>query len=134
MLQFLQYNFEGRYDLVRFIKTVQKAGLYAHLRVGPYVCAEWNFGLDLNLCLISLFLSYVCMYLCMHACMYVCVYVLKIITICRGFPVWLKFMPGISFRTDNEPFKVIPFCCVLHCIIIYIHTHTFSFVINAWQN
>ncbi|KAK7250783.1 hypothetical protein RIF29_33454 [Crotalaria pallida] len=60
------FNFEGRYDLVRFIKTIQKAGLYAHLRIGPYVCAEWNFG---------------------------------------GFPVWLKFVPGISFRTDNEPFK-----------------------------
>ncbi|CAL0331891.1 unnamed protein product [Lupinus luteus] len=60
------YNFEGRYDLVRFVKTVQKAGLYAHLRIGPYVCAEWNFG---------------------------------------GFPVWLKYVPGISFRTDNEPFK-----------------------------
>uniref|UniRef100_A0A0A0KMB2 beta-galactosidase n=1 Tax=Cucumis sativus TaxID=3659 RepID=A0A0A0KMB2_CUCSA len=60
------YNFEGRYDLVRFIKTIQKAGLYANLRIGPYVCAEWNFG---------------------------------------GFPVWLKYVPGISFRTDNEPFK-----------------------------
>lgn len=41
---FLQYNFEGRFDLVRFIKTVQKGGLYVHLRIGPYVCAEWNFG------------------------------------------------------------------------------------------
>ncbi|VFR02469.1 unnamed protein product [Cuscuta campestris] len=61
------YNFEGRNDLVRFVKTIQKAGLYAHLRIGPYVCAEWNFG---------------------------------------GFPVWLKYVPGISFRTDNEPFKV----------------------------
>lgn len=60
------YNFEGRYDLVRFIKLVQKAGLYLHLRIGPYVCAEWNFG---------------------------------------GFPVWLKYVPGITFRTDNEPFK-----------------------------
>ncbi|KAF5947231.1 hypothetical protein HYC85_013188 [Camellia sinensis] len=60
------YNFEGRCDLVRFIKVVQKAGLYVHLRIGPYVCAEWNFG---------------------------------------GFPVWLKYVPGISFRTDNEPFK-----------------------------
>ncbi|CAI0461503.1 unnamed protein product [Linum tenue] len=60
------YNFEGRNDLVRFIKTIHKAGLYAHLRIGPYVCAEWNFG---------------------------------------GFPVWLKYVPGISFRTDNEPFK-----------------------------
>lgn len=39
-----QYDFEGRYDLVRFIKLIQKAGLYAHLRIGPYVCAEWNFG------------------------------------------------------------------------------------------
>ncbi|GAB2291812.1 hypothetical protein Dimus_026063 [Dionaea muscipula] len=60
------YNFEGRYDLVGFIKTVQKVGLYVNLRIGPYVCAEWNFG---------------------------------------GFPVWLKYVPGISFRTDNEPFK-----------------------------
>lgn len=24
----------------------------------------------------------------------------------RGFPVWLKYIPGISFRTDNGPFKV----------------------------
>ncbi|KAF5191742.1 Beta-galactosidase, partial [Thalictrum thalictroides] len=23
----------------------------------------------------------------------------------RGFPVWLKYVPGIHFRTDNEPFK-----------------------------
>ncbi|KAL7155366.1 hypothetical protein ABFS83_03G070300 [Erythranthe nasuta] len=61
------YNFEGRYDLVRFIKTVQKVGLFVNLRIGPYVCAEWNYG---------------------------------------GFPVWLKYVPGISFRTDNEPFKV----------------------------
>lgn len=61
------YNFEGRYDLVRFVKTIQRAGLYAHLRIGPYVCAEWNFG---------------------------------------GFPVWLKYVMGISFRTDNEPFKM----------------------------
>ncbi|KAL5229014.1 hypothetical protein ABZP36_017279 [Zizania latifolia] len=61
-----QYYFEGRYDLVHFIKLVKQAGLYVHLRIGPYVCAEWNFG---------------------------------------GFPVWLKYVPGISFRTDNEPFK-----------------------------
>lgn len=44
VLLFLQYNFEERYDLVGFIKTVQRVGLYAHLRIGPYVCAEWNFG------------------------------------------------------------------------------------------
>ncbi|KAH7834339.1 hypothetical protein Vadar_015024 [Vaccinium darrowii] len=61
------YNFEGKNDLVGFIKMVQKAGLYVHLRIGPYICAEWNFG---------------------------------------GLPVWLKYVPGISFRTDNEPFKI----------------------------
>ncbi|XP_024986388.1 beta-galactosidase 9 isoform X1 [Cynara cardunculus var. scolymus] len=61
-----QYSFEGRYDLVKFVKLVGSSGLYLHLRIGPYVCAEWNFG---------------------------------------GFPVWLRDIPGIVFRTDNEPFK-----------------------------
>ncbi|CAH9066851.1 unnamed protein product [Cuscuta epithymum] len=61
-----KYYFEDRYDIVKFIKVVQQAGLYVHLRIGPYACGEWNFG---------------------------------------GFPVWLKFVPGISFRTNNEPFK-----------------------------
>lgn len=60
------YYFEDRFDLAKFVKLVQQAGLYVHLRIGPFVCAEWNFG---------------------------------------GFPVWLKYVPGISFRTDNEPFK-----------------------------
>ncbi|KAL9237831.1 hypothetical protein vseg_012334 [Gypsophila vaccaria] len=61
-----EYNFEGRYDLVKFVKLVGSSGLYLFLRIGPYVCAEWNFG---------------------------------------GFPVWLRDIPGIEFRTDNEPFK-----------------------------
>ncbi|KAG6398003.1 hypothetical protein SASPL_139453 [Salvia splendens] len=62
-----KYYFEEiRYDLVKFIKLIKEAGLYVHLRINPYACAEWNFG---------------------------------------GFPVWLKYVPGISFRTDNEPFK-----------------------------
>ncbi|XP_024986658.1 beta-galactosidase 8 [Cynara cardunculus var. scolymus] len=39
-----QYDFEGRKDLVKFVKTVADAGLYVHLRIGPYVCAEWNYG------------------------------------------------------------------------------------------
>jgi len=30
--------------LVKFIKVVQQAGLYVHLRIGPYACAEWNLG------------------------------------------------------------------------------------------
>ncbi|XP_035551734.1 beta-galactosidase 1-like [Juglans regia] len=63
----LQYFFEGNYDLVKFVKLVKQAGLYVHLRIGPYVCAELNFG---------------------------------------GFPVWLKYIPGINFRTDNGPLKV----------------------------
>ncbi|KAJ0799462.1 putative glycosidase [Helianthus annuus] len=39
-----QYYFEGRFDLVRFVKTVHDAGLFVHLRIGPYACAEWNYG------------------------------------------------------------------------------------------
>lgn len=61
-----KYYFEGRYDLVKFAKLVGSNGLYLFLRIGPYVCAEWNFG---------------------------------------GFPVWLRDIPGIEFRTDNAPFK-----------------------------
>lgn len=40
----LQYHFAGRYDLVKFVNLVGKAGLMLHLRIGPYACAEWNFG------------------------------------------------------------------------------------------
>ena len=40
----VQYDFKGRNDLVKFVKTVAEAGLYVHLRIGPYVCAEWNYG------------------------------------------------------------------------------------------
>lgn len=39
-----QYNFQGRGDLVGFVKAVAAAGLYVHLRIGPYACAEWNYG------------------------------------------------------------------------------------------
>ncbi|CAL5416759.1 unnamed protein product [Camellia sinensis] len=39
-----QYNFEGRCDLVKFVKLVGSSGLYLHLRIGPYVRAVWNFG------------------------------------------------------------------------------------------
>uniref|UniRef100_M8AQH7 beta-galactosidase n=1 Tax=Aegilops tauschii TaxID=37682 RepID=M8AQH7_AEGTA len=61
-----QYYFEDRFDLVRFVKLVAAEGLFFFLRIGPYACAEWNFG---------------------------------------GFPVWLRDIPGIEFRTDNEPYK-----------------------------
>ncbi|KAJ4951079.1 hypothetical protein NE237_027911 [Protea cynaroides] len=39
-----QYNFEGRLDLVRFIKEIQAQGLYATLRIGPFIEAEWTYG------------------------------------------------------------------------------------------
>uniref|UniRef100_A0A8R7JUW6 Beta-galactosidase n=1 Tax=Triticum urartu TaxID=4572 RepID=A0A8R7JUW6_TRIUA len=39
-----EYNFEGSYDIVRFFKEIQDAGMYAILRIGPYICGEWNYG------------------------------------------------------------------------------------------
>ncbi|KAK6136290.1 hypothetical protein DH2020_029954 [Rehmannia glutinosa] len=39
-----KYDFSGNLDLIRFLKTIQNEGLYAVLRIGPYVCAEWNYG------------------------------------------------------------------------------------------
>lgn len=39
-----QFNFEGRLDLVRFVKTAHELGLYVILRPSPYICAEWEFG------------------------------------------------------------------------------------------
>ncbi|KAK1309283.1 Beta-galactosidase 15 [Acorus calamus] len=61
-----EYNFKGRLNLIRFLQTIQAEGLYAVLRIGPYVCAEWNYG---------------------------------------GFPVWLRQLPGIQMRTDNNIFE-----------------------------
>ncbi|MGN0534714.1 MAG: beta-galactosidase family protein [Eubacterium sp.] len=39
-----KYDFEGQNDVVRFVETAQKVGLYVILRPGPYICAEWEFG------------------------------------------------------------------------------------------
>ncbi|HOD02444.1 MAG: Beta-galactosidase precursor [Firmicutes bacterium ADurb.Bin300] len=38
------YNFSGMLDIVRFIETAAKIGLYVIVRPGPYICAEWDFG------------------------------------------------------------------------------------------
>ncbi|XP_058089918.1 beta-galactosidase 6-like [Magnolia sinica] len=38
------YNFKGRYNLVRYLKEVQAQGLYATLRIGPYIESEWSYG------------------------------------------------------------------------------------------
>jgi beta-galactosidase len=38
------FDFSGMLDIVKFIETAQKLGLYAIVRPGPYICAEWDFG------------------------------------------------------------------------------------------
>ncbi|KAK3124088.1 hypothetical protein QOZ80_8AG0640270 [Eleusine coracana subsp. coracana] len=60
------YNFEGRYDVIKFFKLIQDNDMYAMVRIGPFVQAEWNHG---------------------------------------GLPYWLREVPDIVFRTNNEPFK-----------------------------
>lgn len=39
-----RFDFEGQNDLIGFINTAQKLGLYVIVRPGPYICAEWEFG------------------------------------------------------------------------------------------
>ncbi|KAH6767256.1 glycosyl hydrolase family 35 protein [Perilla frutescens var. hirtella] len=39
-----QFNFEGNYDLVKFIRLIGDNGLWVTLRLGPYIEAEWNMG------------------------------------------------------------------------------------------
>ncbi|CAK9168742.1 unnamed protein product [Ilex paraguariensis] len=62
-----QYDFSGGRDIVGFIKEIQAQGLYACLRIGPFIEGEWTYG---------------------------------------GLPFWLHDVPGIVFRSDNEPFKL----------------------------
>jgi len=63
-----EWHLTGNGDLGAFLNVAQQVGLYATVRPGPYVCAEWDFG---------------------------------------GFPVWLKFKPGIIVRTDNAPYLAV---------------------------
>lgn len=39
-----EFDFTGMLDIAKFVKTAQKVGLYAIVRPGPYICAEWEFG------------------------------------------------------------------------------------------
>ncbi|KAK9199938.1 hypothetical protein WN944_015132 [Citrus x changshan-huyou] len=39
-----KYDFSGRRDLVRFIKEIQAQGLYASIRIGPFIQSEWSYG------------------------------------------------------------------------------------------
>ncbi|TYI21688.1 hypothetical protein ES332_A06G055300v1 [Gossypium tomentosum] len=61
-----QFDFSGQRDIVRFIKEIQAQGLYACIRIGPFIQGEWSYG---------------------------------------GLPFWLHDIPGIVYRSDNEPFK-----------------------------
>ncbi len=38
------YDFEGILNIGEFLQTAQDVGLYAIVRPGPYICAEWDFG------------------------------------------------------------------------------------------
>jgi beta-galactosidase len=61
-----QFDFTGSHDFEAFLKEAQDLGLYSTVRVGPYVCAEWDSG---------------------------------------GYPVWLKFKPGLEVREHNAPYE-----------------------------
>ena len=39
-----EFDFSDELDLGMFIDTAQELGLYAIVRPGPYICAEWEFG------------------------------------------------------------------------------------------
>ena len=54
----------GNRNLPAFLSAAAAEGLFVNLRIGPYICAEWNFG---------------------------------------GIPSWMKFVPGMEFRTINAP-------------------------------
>lgn len=60
------YDFSDRLDLLHFCQLARDAGLNMILRIGPYICAETNYG---------------------------------------GFPPWLRDVPGLRTRTENEPFQ-----------------------------
>jgi len=38
------YDFSGERDLGHYLDLCQQQGLAVFLRVGPYICAEWNYG------------------------------------------------------------------------------------------
>ena len=39
-----EYDFTGMLDVKAFLEKAQAHGLYAIVRPGPYICAEWEFG------------------------------------------------------------------------------------------
>lgn len=39
-----EFDFSGILDIEKHLEIAQKVGLYAIVRPGPYICAEWDFG------------------------------------------------------------------------------------------
>lgn len=39
-----KFDFSGILDIEKYLEIAQKVGLYAIVRPGPYICAEWDFG------------------------------------------------------------------------------------------
>ena len=62
-----KWDFSGEKDFGAFLSLIKELGMYSIVRLGPYVCAEWDSG---------------------------------------GFPVWLKFKPGVRVREENAPFQM----------------------------
>ncbi len=61
-----KWDFTGDKDFGAYLKLIKELGMYVIVRVGPYVCAEWDSG---------------------------------------GYPVWLRFRPGVQVRVDNAAFE-----------------------------
>jgi hypothetical protein len=57
-----EYDFSGNLDLIRFLRTIQDEGLYAVLRIGPYVCAEWNYGYAVVFFVIFYLIEFQCIF------------------------------------------------------------------------
>jgi beta-galactosidase len=60
-----QFDFSGDRDLGAYLKLIHSLGMYAIVRIGPYVNAEWDSG---------------------------------------GWPVWMRFKPGLIVRDNNRPY------------------------------
>ncbi len=39
-----KYDLSGYANWTRFVELAGEAGLFVNLRIGPYACAEWNYG------------------------------------------------------------------------------------------
>jgi hypothetical protein len=70
--------------------------MYAILRIGPYICGEWNYGYVLSVRWHLIFI--------VKSSTNLCVY---ISCFSRGLPAWLRDIPDMQFRLHNQPFEVL---------------------------